>query len=417
MAGTPNAGPYGGGGFAALIPSFRVVPPGAAQLAADSNAPHIVYFASERELLQVATSAVGLGIDLTGQAARVLGSCSQLEALATALEELESMSAVPLRRYLVPVAAWKLRTRSLDVSRPVVMGILNLTEDSFSGDGVGQDIASALARAEALGAAGADIIDVGAESARADRPVLDEAAEAELVGSAAAALVREGHVVSSDTYKPGVARAALEAGAELVNDISGLTLGTGAAAEAARAGSGYVLNYSYSVPKRRPDSPPVYADVVTETVAWFERRLAELEAAGLARESIAVDPGIAFGKSHDEDIQALRRIGELCTFGLPVLLAHSRKNFIGSVSGRPPAERDLETQVASALAYAQGVRIFRVHDPEGARRALEMAAAIVSAAPGAFAPDGTSWPWRAGASASHMTKAEADKAAPAGQRW
>jgi dihydropteroate synthase len=161
----------------------------------------------------------------------------------------------------------------------------------------------------------------------------------------------------------------------------------------------------------------VYADVVAETVAWMAERLAVLRAAGVAGEHVAIDPGIAFGKSHDEDIQVLRRLGELRTLGQPILLAHSRKNYIGSINGQVPAERDLETHVSSALAYEQGARIFRVHDPAGARRALAITAAIVDAGAGAFAPDGASWPWRAGASAAHMTKAEPDKAAPKGQRW
>jgi dihydropteroate synthase len=297
------------------------------------------------------------------------------------------------------------------------MGILNLTEDSFSGDGVGTDLDGALRRADELRAAGADLIDLGAESARADRPVMEVEAEAELVGRAVQALTRENHAVSADTYKPEVARAALEAGAEVINDISGLTLGTGAAAEAARAGAAYVLNFSWSVPKRRPDTPPVYVDVVSDTLAWFWARLEELGGVGLAGAKVALDPGIAFGKSHDEDIQVLARLGELATPGHPFLLAHSRKNFIGSLSGLPPADRDLETHVAAALAYAQGARIFRVHDVAGARRALQVAAAIVSAEPGAFAPDGESWPWRAGASAAHMSRASADKPAPPGQRW
>ncbi|MGH2634241.1 MAG: dihydropteroate synthase, partial [Tepidiformaceae bacterium] len=227
-------------------------------------------------------------------------------------------------------------------------------------------------------------------------------------------------VVSSDTYKALVARAALDSGAEIINDISGLTLGPQAAEEAALAAAGYVLNYSYSVPKRRPDAPPHYDDVVAETVAWMEPHIARLEALGLGRAQIAIDPGIAFGKSHDEDIQVLRRIGELTTFGQPLLLAHSRKNYIGSIGGgggQPPANRDLETHVSSALAYEQGVRLFRVHDAEGARRALEIATAIASRAAGSFAPGGESWPWRAGASAAHMTSAAPDKTPPAGQRW
>jgi dihydropteroate synthase len=400
-----------------LIPRFRVAPPGAAQLSADSRAPYLVWFTGERESLQLATSALGLGIDVTGDGALVVAGKADLQRLQGQLDEIGSSHSQALSDFLNPVESWKLRAASLPLDRPIVMGILNLTEDSFSGDGVGADLTLALGRAEALRSSGAALIDVGAESARADRPVLEAEREARIVAGAVAALTREGHIVSSDTYKPAVARAAIDAGAQLLNDISGLTLGTAVAEEAARAGAAYVLNYSYSVPKRRPDSPPRYDDVMTETVAWFESRLEQLRALGLPRERVAIDPGIAFGKSHDEDLQVLRRLGELQTFGQPVMLAHSRKNFIGSVGGRPPADRDLETHVAGALAFAQGARIFRVHDAEGARRALEMAAAIISASAGAFSPDEHSWPWKAGAGAAHMTASESDKPAPTGQRW
>lgn len=400
-----------------MTPSFRVVPPGAGQVAADPHAPVIAYFDGERDLLQVATSAVGLGLDLTGEVVRVVASREELDALAGALEGAGSRHAPMLRRFLEPTIEWRLRTRALGLDRPIIMGILNLTEDSFSGDGVGRDVAGALQRAETLRTAGADIIDIGAESARADRPVMEAEAEARLVAGVVDALTREGHLVSIDTYKGPVAQAALGAGAEIVNDISGLTLGVEAAQEAAGAGAGYVLNYSYSVPKHRPEAPPKHEDVVAETVAWMETQLAELGRRGLTRKHIAIDPGIAFGKSHDEDIQVLRRIGELQTFGQPILLAHSRKNFIGSINGQPPTNRDIETHAASALAFAQGARIFRVHDPEGARRVLDMAAAIVAGRAGDFGPDDGSWPWRAGATAVHMTQAEPDKLAPPGQRW
>lgn len=400
-----------------MIPVFRAVPPSSAQLAADPGAPHVIYLNAGRDLLALATSATGIGIDLSGGTARVAASGDQMERLAGQLAEMDAALAGRILRYLKPVANWKLRTLELPLDRPQVMGILNLTRDSFSGDGVGADVSAALRRAGELRDAGANIVDVGAESARADRPVLEEEAEAALVGSVVAALTREGHLVSSDSYKPLVARAALESGAEIVNDISGLTLGAGAAIEAAQAGAGYVLNYSYSVPKRRPDAPPRYLDVVAETVGWMERRVSELEAAGLSHAQIAIDPGIAFGKSHDEDIQVLRRLGELRSAGLPILLAHSRKNFIGSINGRPPGDRELETHVVSALAYEEGARIFRVHDPAGAVRALEMAAAIVSRSAGTFAPDSLSWPWRAGAWAAPMSSSEPDKAAPEGQRW
>ena len=399
---------------------LRVAPASASQRAADSQAPDIVFIEADRDSrdqLAIATSTIGLGIDLSGDRVRIVASRVELERLRDVLAKYDPATAAGLDAYLRPVRAWRLRTRTLALDRPHVMGIVNLTDDSFSGDGVGHDVRGALRRADALREAGASIIDIGAESARADRPAMDEDAEAELVAAAARSLVADGHCVSIDTYKGTVANAGLAAGAELINDISGLTQGRDAASAAIKTGAGYVLNYSYSVPKRRPDEPPVYDDVVAETVAWMGTRIDILVEAGMDREQLAIDPGIAFGKSHDEDIQALRRIGELTTFGLPVLLAHSRKNFIGSINGQPPTDRDIETQVLAAMAYGQGVRIFRVHDVSGTRRAVEMAAALVSNGPGAFAPDSASWPWRAGAEAAHMVRGGVHGSAPAGQRW
>ena len=413
-----------------MTPVLRMVPAAPSQRAGDADAPSTAIFGASLEELILATAACGLGIEVGAALAVVRATPKELGQLATELRTRgEAVVSAALERYLQPVRGWQLRTRTLPLDRPYIVGILNLTDDSFSGDGVGADVAAALRHAELLRAAGADIIDVGAETARADRPVMDALEEARVVGPVVAALSREGHIVSSDTYKALVARTALVAGAEIINDISGLTLGTGAAQEAVGAGAGYVLNYSYSVPKRRPDSPPHYDDVVAETVAWMDPRIASLEALGLGRAQIAIDPGIAFGKSHDEDIQILRRVGELTTFGQPLLLAHSRKNYIGSIGGQrpagggasgggwPPAARDLETHITSALAYEQGVRLFRVHDVEGTRRALEVADALSNAVAGQFAPDGESWPWREGASAPHMTIAAPDKRAPDGQRW
>ncbi len=400
-----------------MIPPFRVVAPSPGQLEADGEAPFLACFGGEAEALALATSACGLGIIVDDGSSRVAGSRRQLESLAAELESRGAGSGRYLRRYLEPILSWKLRTRELPLDRPRIMGILNLTEDSFSGDGVGGDPSQAIRKADGLREAGADIIDVGAESARADRPVRDAKEEAATVATVVEALAAEGHLVSVDTYKAEVARAGLDAGAEIVNDISGLTAGIGAAGEAAAAGAGYVLNYSYSVPKRRPETPPVYRDVVIETVAWMFARVEQLRVCGLRDEQIAIDPGIAFGKSHDEDLQVLRRIGEMQSLGLPLLLAHSRKNFIGSITGRAPAERDLETHIVSALAFGQGVRIFRVHDVAGTRRAFEVARALSVAAPGDYGPDEESWPWRAGASASHVSGSPPERAAPKGQRW
>ena len=396
---------------------LRAIPPGTAQLAADRASPWILFFGADLETVALATAAVGCGFTMEGELGRVVADRAGVELLRRELAVRESELAHMITQMLVGTHEWRLRTRRLALEGGIVMGILNLTNDSFSGDGVGRGVSGALARAAELRLAGADIIDVGAETARADRPTLDAETEAGTVATVVAALVHEGHIVSSDTYKPGVARAALESGAEVVNDISGLTLGMATAEEAARVDAGYVLNYSYSIPKRRPDAPPVYVDVVATTVGWMFERVATLAAHGLARDTIAIDPGVAFGKSHDEDLQVIRRLGEMRTLGLPVLLAHSRKNFIGTVSGRPPTDRDLETHIATAIAYEQGARIFRVHDVAGTRRALAMAAALAGPAAKAYAPDETSWPWRAGSSAAHMATAAADKAAPGGQRW
>ena len=400
-----------------MRPLLRAVPPAAWTLATDGEAEHIAFFGDDLERLALATSALGLGLTVADGAGRVAAGGDDLGRLAAELERRGSPLAGPLGRYLAPVERWGGERHALALDPPLVMGIVNLTDDSFSGDGVGTDVGAALSRAEQLRAEGADIIDVGAETARASRPQLEARAEAAIAGPAVAALVREGHLVSIDTYKREVAEAAIEAGAAIVNDISGLTLGTEAAEAAARGGAGYVLNYSYTIPKHRPDPAPVYGDVVTETVAWMAERLAALEAAGLPRERIAIDPGVAFGKSHDEDLQALRRLPELLTFGQPLLLAHSRKNYIGSVSGTGPEDRDLETHVTTALAYAQGARLFRVHDVAGTRRALAMAAAIATAPAGAFAPDEGSWPWAAGATAPEAIAQQALIEPPPGQRW
>jgi len=398
-------------------PALRIVPAASNATNRDSHAPSVAFFAEDLERLALATSALGLGLVVSDGAGRVMGGRGDLRRLERELRRRESNLAEPLARYLAPVSRWTLGARELALDSPIVMGIVNMTDDSFSGDGVGSDAHAAVAHAARLQEDGADIIDVGAETARASRPRLEAKAEARAVAPVVAALVREGHLVSIDTYKAEVAVAALESGALIVNDISGLTLGAGAAEAAKSVSAGYVLNYSYSVPKQRPDPPPEYEDVVAETLAWVAPRLDELEAVGLTRAQIVIDPGIAFGKSHDEDLQVLGRLGEFTTAGQPLLIAHSRKNYIGSVSGRGPGERDLETHVTTALAYSQGARLFRVHDVQGTRRALTMAAAITSADPGAFAPDAESWPWAAGATAADAIAQEAVIEPPAGQRW
>lgn len=395
---------------------FRAVPPETLGASLGPSALHCVEFAEGAEAVRLATAELGLGCRRERERVRVWGTAEELARLAEHLEHRAPALAESLRRYLRPPQEWSVRGRALPLDRPLVMGIINLTEDSFSGDGLGDDVERAVRRAHALAAAGADLVDLGAESARADRPARDLGEEVRLVEQAVRRLTAEGILVSVDTYKAEVARAALAAGAAIVNDISGLTVGTAAARAAAEARAGYVLNYSVMPPKRRPPEPPRYEDVVAETIRWFEERLPVLWETGLRPEQVVIDPGIAFGKSHDEDVQVIRRLGELRSLGQPILLAHSRKNFIGSLTGQPPEDRDLETHLVTAWAYLQGARIFRVHDVAGTRRALMLAASL-AAPPGAFAPGPNTWPWSAGADAPHAAAGSPIGEAPPGQRW
>jgi dihydropteroate synthase len=298
--------------------------------------------------------------------------------------------------HLPPLRA---RDRTLTLGRRTyVMAILNLTDDSFSGDGVGGDLDAAVRRAVAAAADGADIVDVGAESARADAPPRDPSEEASLVAACVTRIAREvDAVISVDTYKPAVAEAALDAGAHMVNDIGGLLHDDGAARAAARYGAALVINYTVERPKVRPAAPPVYDDLIAAHLSFFRERIAVAAAAGVPHDCVVLDPGIAFGKSHDEDIEVLRRLGELRPLGRPLLVAASRKHFLGSITGLPPAERDEATAAVTALAIAQGADIVRVHDVRTNVRVARVADAIVRGRAGDYAATPQSWPWAAGA--------------------
>lgn len=293
--------------------------------------------------------------------------------------------------------ALRLRDRVLPLgARTYIMAILNLTDDSFSGDGFGGDLDAALRRAAACVDEGADIIDVGAESARADVPVRDAAREADLLAMVIDRLRREtATVISADTYKGAVADAALSAGAHMINDIGGLKDGTATAEAAAKHGAALVVNYTFERPKVRPAQPPQHADLIGEHLAFLAEGVRTAEQCGVASDAIVVDPGIAFGKSHDEDLQVLRRLSEFTSLDRPLLVAASRKHFIGSVMSVAPRERDAATAAVTALAIAQGADIVRVHDVRRNVEAARIADAIVRGNPGDFAPTSDSWPWAA----------------------
>lgn len=280
--------------------------------------------------------------------------------------------------------------------RTYVMAIVNMTLDSFSGDGTGADIDAAVRMAVAAQGDGADIIDVGAESARADVPVRDPREEAAFVARAIARIAREvDAAISADTYKPEVAHSALDAGAHMINDIGGFMYGVGTAEAAAERGAALVLNYTYERPKIRPAEPPRYGDLLGAHLSFLRERAAMAEAAGVSADRLIADPGIAFGKSHDEDLQVLRRLGEFRALGLPLLVAASRKHFIGSVTGLPPGERDEATAAVTALNIAYGADIIRAHNVRATVRAARIADAIVRGQAGDYAATRDSWPWAA----------------------
>ena len=254
------------------------------------------------------------------------------------------------------------------------MAILNLTPDSSSGDGLaGQGPEAVAAAAERAVAAGADLLDLGAESTRPGHEPVPAAAElARLLPALAAVRPRVREPISVDTSKAAVAEAALAAGADLVNDVRGLRRDPDLAAVVARAGVPAVV--MHDVP------PDGRGDLVTSVLGELSRRLDAALAAGIAWELLIVDPGFGFGKDWRQNLELLRRLGELRTLGRPILTGTSRKSTIGKVLGLPPDDRLEGTAATVALAIAGGADIVRVHDVAAMARVVRMSDAVVRGA-------------------------------------
>ncbi len=254
---------------------------------------------------------------------------------------------------------------------PWLMGIVNATVDSFSDAGRLPDLASRLQLARDLTAGGAQMLDVGGESASPATPRATDRREIAAVVPLIEAIrdALPAVLVSVDTYKPAVARAALAAGAQLVNDISGLA-DPALAALCAEAGAGYVLMHQRGRPKERRLDPDGYADVPADLEAFFTERLALAAAHGLAAEAVILDPGPDFAKTPAQTVAALRALPRLHGFGRPLLLPVSRKDFIGALTGRRPRERLAGTLAALEHGWAHGAHVFRLHDIAAAQRFL-----------------------------------------------
>lgn len=268
--------------------------------------------------------------------------------------------------------------RVLDLgSRAWLMGIVNASSDSFSDGGRYPTLEDRVALAREQVAAGADIIDVGGESATTGRPPVAPDREIELVVPLIERIVEsiDGVVVSVDTYKPAVARAAIAAGARIVNDVSGLR-DPELAAVCARTGAALVVMHTAAAPRQRLQDPELYGDVVDETLVFLEERVAAALAAGVDREQLIIDPGPDFAKTPAQTIELLIGARRLHDLGRPLLMAISRKDFIGAITGRPPRERLAGTLAALAYGLDIGARIFRVHDVAAAVDFLKVRATL-----------------------------------------
>jgi len=272
----------------------------------------------------------------------------------------------------------RLRDRQLDLSQPVVMGVVNASPESFSdGKRVG-GLADQVERSLELVRAGAGIIDVGGESGVTNRAPLSAEEEAARVVPLVEQLVASGIIVSVDTWKVQVARAVIEAGAHIINDVSGLR-DADIASACSTTGTGLVIMHTRAAPKRKEF--PSYVDVTSDVVTFLEQRIATAVDLGVDLESIVLDPGPDFAKTPAQTIEVLRRLPAVAALGRPILLAVSRKDFVGALTHRRPSERLAGTLAAVGEGLDAGASILRVHDVAAVDDFLKVRAALRGDAP------------------------------------
>lgn len=263
----------------------------------------------------------------------------------------------------------------VDVGRPLIVGVVNATPDSFSDRGE-RSTSGSIRQVEQHLADGAAIIEIGGESNVTNRPAVSADEEIRRILPVVEAAASAGAVISVDTYKPEVATAALEAGAAIVNDISGgdnpRLLGV-----VAEAGAAVVLMHTPVAPKTQRWDETAYPQGITNhQIGFFRERLDLLAGLGIGTEQVVIDPGPDFGKTPRQTVDSLRGLPELCRLGCPVMLAVSRKDFIGALTGRPPSKRGPGTFAALGFGLDCGARLLRVHDVAGTRDFLAVRAAL-----------------------------------------
>ena len=329
----------------------------------------------------------GLGLEVvTGEDWAILaGSRSRLSAFARPWTAPEPLADVAVRVGLAmpaePATAWRTARGTVALDRPVIVGILNVTPDSFSDGGRFTRTEAALAHAESMVAEGARILDVGGESTRPGRAESVPAAE-ELrrVLPVVEGLARSHPdlLVSVDTVKSEVARAALERGAAIVNDVSAFRLDPAMAGVAAASGAGVILMHSRGglLEIASYEHADYAGDVVGGVLAELGESLSAATAAGIEADAIVLDPGLGFSKTVEQNVELFDQLPALQALGRPLLVGPSRKRFLGAVTGLPVEERDRATAAACALAWERGARLFRVHAVAAAREALALAHAL-----------------------------------------
>ncbi|HEX8977688.1 MAG TPA: dihydropteroate synthase [Solirubrobacteraceae bacterium] len=285
--------------------------------------------------------------------------------------------------------------RTLELgSRPWLMGIVNASPDSFSDAGLEQTLDARVERARTLLSAGADLIDIGGESGVTNRPAVTAAEEISRVVPVIERVVGElGALVSVDTYKPAVARAAIAAGAAVVNDVSGLR-DPELADVCAQTGAGLVLMHTRAAPKQKLLDPAWDDRVVADVRSFLEERIELALARGMAFEQLMLDPGPDFGKTPFQTIAVLRALPGLAGLGRPILLAASRKDFVGALTARAPRDRGAGTLAALAYGVAAGANVLRVHDVQAAADFLAVYRALTGALevdPGLRVEDTVRW--------------------------
>jgi len=345
---------------------------------------------AEAQALRQAAAEVGVIAVISRPAGRqdperaevvLMAPAGKLRALAERTGgEVGARMQAALTAFLPPLARLlRCRDRAVPLGeKTLIMGIVNVTPDSFSGDGLGANAAAAIAQGLRMVAEGADMLDIGGESTRPGaEPVSLEEELARVLPVVQALAEQTGALVSIDTYKAAVARQALAKGAHLVNDISGLHFDPDLARVAARAGAGLVVMHIQGTPRNMQDKPR-YDDVIGEISDYLAEGIALAEGAGVGRDCIIVDPGFGFGKTVEHNLELLRRLGEFRALGCPVMIGTSRKRTLGALLGDAPPDQRLEGTAATvALAIAAGADIVRLHDVKEMAKVARVADALV----------------------------------------